>query len=270
MAVTGKLADIARGPPAVSLGPAYRLIYGDGAAGTRAACFIAEHLNVPMISSQSPSSSAAADGRKAVCRGEFVPPELSRTVPRLIDQKDAQAMSRAVEALSKLELKDDPSRVFSKSYTPGRLTVVLTQYKRNCTEAQLRALFRQTIVDRIDRIIIFQNENHIDLSFLDAIDFSADVIFGGPDVMSRLRDMIQVIRSPQWNTKYYGRFALPLLFDTEFSAIFDDDTIPQPRYLEVAIALSARKNAIVGPVGVVITPGAPVYMWPASIADIEV
>ena len=253
--------DAARGRLPDSL----RNIYGDGRAGVRSACFIVDFLSLPRLAGT--PSCLWEDGH-----GDYrYSAPLSLDVPPLVNSKDPAAVHKAVEALNSMTLSDHhPNLVFRKRYLPGRLSVVLTQYKRNTTESQLRAIFRQTAVEKIDRIVILQNEDYLDLSFLDRIDFSSEVIFGGFEFKSRIRDLIQVVKSPKWNTKYFGRFALPLMFDSEFCAVLDDDTIPQPRFMEAAMALSAKRNAIVGPVGVIIADDVQLYMSPPINANLEV
>jgi hypothetical protein len=241
-----------------------RIIYGDGRAGLRSACFIVDFLSLPRLAGA--PSCLWEEGH-----GEYrysLP--MSHDIPLQVNTTDPTAERMAVQVLESMTLSDHPNLVFRKRYLPGRLSVILTQYKRNTTESQLRAIFRQTAVQQIDRIVIVPNEEYVDLSFLNSIDFSDEVYFGGPEFKSRIRDLIQVVKSPKWNTKYFGRFALPLLFDTEFCAIFDDDTIPQPRFLEAALALSAKKNAIVGPVGVIVGDSFQLYISPPLSATVEV
>ncbi|CAM9370918.1 unnamed protein product, partial [Ectocarpus fasciculatus] len=117
------------------------------------------------------------------------------------------------------------------------ISIILTQYKRNNTEIQLRALFAQTVFSKIEKIVIFQNENYVDL---------------GKKNRHRIHDIIEIVQSKHRNYKFHGRFALALLFDTEYTVVFDDDTIPQPRWLEISTSISSQKNAIVGPVGVIV------------------
>ncbi|MBN7762758.1 hypothetical protein JYP52_16580 [Nitratireductor aquibiodomus] len=52
------------------------------------------------------------------------------------------------------------------------------------------------------------------------------------------------------NFRYHGRFALALLARTKYVAIFDDDTIPGPFWLENCLRHMANRNAIYGTIGV--------------------
>lgn len=51
------------------------------------------------------------------------------------------------------------------------------------------------------------------------------------------------------NWKYFGRFALAMLAQTDFVAIFDDDTIPGTKWLENCHTTYAKQEAILGGVG---------------------
>jgi len=52
------------------------------------------------------------------------------------------------------------------------------------------------------------------------------------------------------NWKFYGRFAAALLADTEYVAIFDDDTIPGERWLENCLETMKTNEGILGSAGV--------------------
>ncbi len=54
------------------------------------------------------------------------------------------------------------------------------------------------------------------------------------------------IHSKDLNFKFHGRFVLPLLCDTEYAAVFDDDTVPGARWLENCLRASRAHEAIVG------------------------
>ncbi len=56
------------------------------------------------------------------------------------------------------------------------------------------------------------------------------------------------------NFKYHGRFAMALLAQTEYVAIFDDDTIPGRRWFENCLACMRQQEGIYGTAGVVLDP----------------
>ena len=57
-----------------------------------------------------------------------------------------------------------------------------------------------------------------------------------------------------WNTKFFGRFTVPLLLKTPFIAMFDDDTIPQKDWLKNCLETIEKPetNGILGGSGVII------------------
>ena len=109
------------------------------------------------------------------------------------------------------------------------ITVILTVWKRNNLSQQISQLVNQT--KKPYQIWIYQNESHLDLSI--------------PEQVKRQFN-ISVIQSRDINFKFHGRFVLPLLCDTEYVAIFDDDTIPGSKWLENCLDTSKRNNCIVG------------------------
>jgi hypothetical protein len=104
--------------------------------------------------------------------------------------------------------------------------VIMTAYKRNYFKEQIEAIKSQEGV-LIKKIILWQNENHVDTDFLRE--------YG-----------VEIIKS-DINIKYHGRFTLPLLFDDiEYVAIFDDDVIPAKGWLQNAIRCTDEHNCISG------------------------
>ncbi len=109
------------------------------------------------------------------------------------------------------------------------ITIILTGYKRDNFVEQINAIKNQTIYDKIKDIFLWQNEDNIDLN------------------KYRKEYGIKIFHSKDVNFKFHGRFSLPLiLWETEYIAIFDDDTIPGNRWLENCLQLSKEKNCIVG------------------------
>jgi GT2 family glycosyltransferase len=111
---------------------------------------------------------------------------------------------------------------------PGVPTVdvILTAYRRDHFARQIEAVMGQTV--RPASVTIWQNEDHVCL---------AEHLDRWPE--------IQHVQSSE-NLRFHGRFALALLGDAEYVAIFDDDCIPGPRWLETAIHCSEEHGAIVG------------------------
>jgi hypothetical protein len=57
-----------------------------------------------------------------------------------------------------------------------------------------------------------------------------------------------------WNTKFFGRFTIPLLIKTPFVALFDDDTIPHRDWLKNCLETIEKpeSNGILGGTGVIL------------------
>ena len=95
-----------------------------------------------------------------------------------------------------------------------KITVILTVWKRNNLEEQLEAIYDQT-ADLSD-VYVYQNESHVDISSL------------------QKKYKFKHVHSKDMNFKFHGRFTLPLLFESKYTAIFDDEN------------LCDQKNCIVG------------------------
>lgn len=105
------------------------------------------------------------------------------------------------------------------------ITAILTVYKRDNLSAQLTSIYSQTKVP--DRIIVYQNETHVDITpYLDS--------------------NIEHVHNKNINFKFHGRFTLPLLLDTNYTIILDDDTIIGKDYIRSNIDVSNQLNCIIG------------------------
>jgi hypothetical protein len=107
----------------------------------------------------------------------------------------------------------------------NKLLVVLTQYKRNHLEKQLRQINSQTI--KPDYLVVFQNENHIDVSHL-----------------KEKYDFIHI--KSDYNTKYFGRFASCFTFPVDICMVLDDDIIPGNNCLKNYMEQCIDLNSIIG------------------------
>jgi hypothetical protein len=112
----------------------------------------------------------------------------------------------------------------------GEITAILSVWKRPHLEEQLEALARQTV--RPSDIWIYQNEAHV-------------------EVPRTLREKYgaKLVQSHDRNFKYHLRFVLPLLADTEYVTVFDDDTIPGTRWLENCLRTSRQHGCLVTATG---------------------
>jgi len=106
-----------------------------------------------------------------------------------------------------------------------KLLVVLTQYKRNHLENQLIQINNQTI--KPDYLVVFQNENHVDIT--------------------HLKEKYEFIHiKSDYNTKYFGRFAICFTFPVDICMVFDDDIIPGNNCLKNYMEQCIELNSIIG------------------------
>lgn len=324
------------------------------ASAAGAGASLSRHIIAPdLVKREAVRAEAGAEGGSPP---SGPPTRIEMLERRAVDRFRSQSLSDPVTSL--FNPYQDPSTPRSRSeYTPsdgdgvtdtasetadardklpasGSVSVILTQYRRNTTEAQIRAIFRQSLMyngvtdpfayteacntgathrqqymsgelprtPAIASIVIYQNEQHVDLSFLADIDFEEEARTmvggdssgggdrpGGDGVLARkrrkrdsgndtgngarapaLHPLVRVVHSAHDNHKYHGRFTLPLLSDTEFTAVLDDDTIPQPYWLQHAVAHCMEHDAIVGGVGVVIGRDKQYYFNPPVDGTLEV
>lgn len=107
-----------------------------------------------------------------------------------------------------------------------KIVAILTAYKRkDYFISQIESLLHQTV--KIDRIIIFNNGT-INFKYL----------------KRRFKEKLFIINS-DLNTKYWGRFAISNLCNSEYVLILDDDIVPGSKWLENCLRLCTEKNCIV-------------------------
>lgn len=106
-----------------------------------------------------------------------------------------------------------------------KFVVVLTQYKRNHLEKQLIQIQNQTL--KPDYVVVFQNENHIDITPL-----------------KKKYNFIHI--KSDYNTKYFGRFAACFSFPVDLCIILDDDIIPGINCFKSYTDECIRLNGIIG------------------------
>lgn len=117
----------------------------------------------------------------------------------------------------------------------NNITVILNVYKRPyMLEKQIEAIKNQSISIQSENIHVWYNES-------------------GVEQLLPSDDKIKTYEC-NWNTKFWGRFTIPLLMDTEYIAIFDDDTIPQKDWFKNCIETinNPETNGILGGIGVIL------------------
>lgn len=121
---------------------------------------------------------------------------------------------------------------------PGTLTLVLSVFKRDHLRAQLEAALAQSL--RPAEIIVWQNGNFLDVAP------TLDWYRGLPGYGTPEAPTISHIHSSR-NFKYLGRFLPLAALGTEYTSVWDDDVLPQRKWLAAAVATSeANGGAVVG------------------------
>jgi len=116
---------------------------------------------------------------------------------------------------------------------PGDITVILNSYRRpyNLSD-QISAIRRQSVSPQ--QIWLWVNK-HEDNETFEHSSLGLDKVFDNDH-----------------NWKFYGRFAAALLADTEYIAIFDDDTIPGQKWFENCLKTMQESEGILGSAGVIL------------------
>mmetsp|Transcript_93254 Transcript_93254/g.161642 ORF Transcript_93254/g.161642 Transcript_93254/m.161642 type:complete len:391 (-) Transcript_93254:213-1385(-) len=139
---------------------------------------------------------------------------------------------------------------FEQELPQKSIAVILTQYLRPHLRSQLELLQKQTL--RPTQIYVVQNAPEPNVQ---------KMIAAGkwhvPDVEAILKDFPEVMHVDyrNFNSKFFGRFALALSLATDYVMIMDDDVSPGPKYLEKTLELSLKYNAIVCETGRLFQPG---------------
>ena len=93
------------------------------------------------------------------------------------------------------------------------ISVILNVYKRPHTlEKQIDAIKNQSIPIKSENIHVWYND-------------------GGVEQYQPIDKEIKTYNC-NWNTKFWGRFTIPLMLETEYIAMFDDDIVPQKDWLK--------------------------------------
>jgi hypothetical protein len=118
------------------------------------------------------------------------------------------------------------------------VTVILNVYKRPYTLIeQLRAVQNQSVPPT--KIIIWKN-------FAEGIEL--------PSIPSELMKKVTTIQSSE-NYGVWARFTPGLLVNTEYICVFDDDTIPQRKWLENCLNTQKTHPGLLGAIGILFCEG---------------
>ena len=144
-------------------------------------------------------------------------------------------------------------KVIEVPSTPADITVILNAYRRPYNlQMQIEALRNQSVPPK--NIWLWVNA-HEDNKGYDFKSLDVDRVFHN-----------------DYNWKFYGRFAAALLADTEYIAIYDDDTVPGSRWHENCLDTMKTHEGILGSAGILLNSDQ--YMnhercgWPTQNSDI--
>jgi hypothetical protein len=128
---------------------------------------------------------------------------------------------------------DTMSHVEEIEQKEGDITVILNCYRRPYNlEMQIEALRNQSV--KPAQIWLWIN-HHEDNKDFDPSGLDVDRVFKN-----------------DFNWKFYGRFAAALLADTEYVAIYDDDTIPGSKWHENCLNTMKTHEGILGSAGILL------------------
>ncbi len=156
----------------------------------------------------------------------------------LIDEMESRVNAALKSFESAIDSQGSPQ---SKPVVPtGDITAILTCYKRpQLLEEQILALKNQTVPPKDIWVWINEPDEH---------DFDYSEIKRKIDIHG-----VKIFDSNH-NWKFFGRFAAALLADTEYIAVYDDDTIPAKKWHQNCLQTMRENEGIMGGVGVILPP----------------
>lgn len=113
------------------------------------------------------------------------------------------------------------------------ISVILNVYKRPHTlEKQIEAVMNQSVKIEPENIHVWYNSS------------------GVQQYLPKNKAIKTYICN--WNTKFFGRFTIPMLLQTPYVAMFDDDIYPQPNWFQNCINSMNKQEGIYGGSGVIL------------------
>lgn len=129
------------------------------------------------------------------------------------------------------DIKSAIFKKIKKPQTTSDITVILNAYRRPYNlKMQIDSLRNQTVAPKQIWLWVNSHEDNEDFDF-------------------KSLDVDRVFHN-DYNWKFYGRFAAALLADTEYLALFDDDTVPGSKWLENCTNTMQTHEGILGSAGV--------------------
>lgn len=113
------------------------------------------------------------------------------------------------------------------------ISVILNVYKRpDKLEEQIQAIKNQSIKIESENIHVWYNNGDV-----------AQYLPSDKKIKTYVCN---------WNTKFHGRFTIPLLCRTKYVAIFDDDILPYTDWFKNCVASIEKKEGLYGASGVLL------------------
>ena len=160
-----------------------------------------------------------------------------------------------IDKVSSVIHKKEDKKIFFVPKTNDKtrsITVILNSYRRPYNlKRQIHAIRNQTV--GCEQLWLWVNK-HEDNTGYDYSDLNIDKIFHNDH-----------------NWKFYGRFAAAMLADTDYVAVFDDDTIPGKEWFENCLGTMRTNEGILGSAGVILNGNRYVQHdrcgWPTQNAE---
>lgn len=115
----------------------------------------------------------------------------------------------------------------------GEISVILNVYKRPHTlEKQIEAIMNQSVNIKPENIHVWYNNSDV------------------KQVLPK-NGLIKTYNC-NWNTKFFGRFTIPLMIRTEYVAMFDDDIYPEKNWFKNCLNSMNKQEGIYGGSGVIL------------------
>lgn len=151
------------------------------------------------------------------------------------------------------EIKNQLFENKKKDAKSGDITVILNCYRRPYNlKMQIESIRNQSI--KPTQIWLWIN-HHEDNEGFDTSDLDVDRVFKN-----------------DFNWKFYGRFAAALLADTEYVAIYDDDTVPGMKWHENCLNTMQTHEGILGSAGIILNSGRYINHdrcgWPSQNSEV--
>jgi glycosyltransferase involved in cell wall biosynthesis len=116
----------------------------------------------------------------------------------------------------------------------NEISVILNVYKRPYNlEKQIDAILNQTVNIKPENIHVWYNNSNVE-----------QILPNNKDIKTY---------KCSWNSKFHGRFTIPLLCRTNYVAMFDDDILPEKEWLKNCLNTMNTNEGILGGSGIILS-----------------